>query len=114
MTGKGKASVPASAAELAHVLGALLEHWNRQAKARAKVSVIVRDNLAPLNRLLQRWQLRMRQTGFPDDDRLYRQTLTAYEAACDLTMKFHRIADPTAIRIDDRPTESDRRSRANG
>jgi hypothetical protein len=44
MTGKSKPSVPASASELAHVLITLLEHWNRQAKARAKVSVSAYNN----------------------------------------------------------------------
>jgi hypothetical protein len=44
MTGKRKPSVPVSAAELAHVLISLLEHWNRQAKARAKVSVSAYNN----------------------------------------------------------------------
>jgi len=44
MTGKRKPSVPASASELAHVLISLLEHWNRQAKARAKVSVSAYNN----------------------------------------------------------------------
>jgi hypothetical protein len=44
MTGKSKPSVPASASELAHVLITLLEHWNRKAKARAKVSVSAYNN----------------------------------------------------------------------
>ena len=44
MTGKSKPSVPASASELTHVLITLLEHWNRQAKARAKVSVSACNN----------------------------------------------------------------------
>jgi hypothetical protein len=44
MTDKSKPSVPATASELAHVLITLLEHWNRQAKARAKVSVSAYNN----------------------------------------------------------------------
>jgi len=44
MARKSESSVPASASELAHVLVNLLEHWNRQAKARAKVSVSAYNN----------------------------------------------------------------------
>ena len=44
MARKSKPSVPANASELAHILVGLLEHWNRQSKARAKVSVSAYNN----------------------------------------------------------------------
>jgi hypothetical protein len=44
MVRKSKPSVPPSASELAHILVSLLEHWNRQAKARAKVSLSAYNN----------------------------------------------------------------------
>jgi hypothetical protein len=44
MARKSKPSVPASASELAHTLVSLLEHWNRQANARVKVSVSAYNN----------------------------------------------------------------------
>jgi hypothetical protein len=77
-------------------------------------AAIVGDRLIPLARLLRKWSGRMIQLEFPDGDHLAVATNTALKAVTDLGMRFGRIVDPHPLRLSDRPTEGERRSRKDG
>jgi hypothetical protein len=77
-------------------------------------ATIVGDRLIPLAQILRKWSGRMIQLDFPDGDRLAVATNDALKAVAALAMKFNRIADPHPLRLSDRPTEGERRSRKDG
>jgi hypothetical protein len=80
----------------------------------AQQAAIIRDRLIPLAQLLGKWERRMWQREFPPGDRLKLATTEALASVSELTMRFHRIADPSPLRLSDRPTEGERRSRKDG
>jgi hypothetical protein len=56
----------------------------------------------------------MWQREFPHGDQLKLATTEALGSVSDLTIRFHRIADPNPLHLSDRPTEGERRSRTDG
>ena len=74
----------------------------------------MRDRLVPVAQLLSKWSGRMIQREFQPGDRLALATNEALGAVSELTMRLHRIAEPIPLRLSDRPTEGNRRSRKDG